>query len=46
LKESRGGRMPMGFELWPIEKTFWPLRFGIVTDRFGIDWVINCEKSE
>jgi PhnB protein len=26
----------------PLEKTFWAERFGVVTDRFGIPWAINC----
>jgi PhnB protein len=29
----------------PLEKTFWAARFGMVTDRFGIPWLINCEDS-
>ena len=29
----------------PLGKTFWAVLFGVVTDRFGIPWVINCEKS-
>ncbi|HEV2561822.1 MAG TPA: VOC family protein [Rhizomicrobium sp.] len=28
----------------PIAETFWAQRFGMVTDRFGIPWMINCEK--
>jgi PhnB protein len=28
----------------PIQKTFWAERFGSVTDRFGIPWMINCEQ--
>jgi PhnB protein len=28
----------------PLQETFWALRFGAVTDRFGIPWMINCEK--
>jgi PhnB protein len=28
----------------PIQETFWALRFGMVTDRFGTPWMINCEK--
>ena len=28
----------------PLQETFWALRFGGVTDRFGIPWAINCEK--
>lgn len=26
----------------PLQETFWAKRFGIVTDRFGIPWEINC----
>jgi PhnB protein len=25
-------------------ETFWAQRFGMVTDRFGIPWMINCAK--
>ena len=28
----------------PIEETLWALRFGKVVDRFGIPWLVNCEK--
>ena len=35
---ARGGRV-----LVPMEKTFWAERFGMVVDRFGIPWLINCE---
>jgi PhnB protein len=27
----------------PLEKTFWAERFGMVVDRFGIPWSVNCE---
>ena len=37
---SQGGRVVMG-----LEKTFWAERFGMVIDRFGIPWMINCEGS-
>jgi len=30
----------------PLEKTFWAARFGMVVDRFGIPWLINCEGSD
>ena len=29
----------------PIQQTFWALRFGVVTDQFGIPWSINCEQT-
>jgi len=25
----------------PIGKTFWSPRFGMVTDRFGVSWMVN-----
>ena len=30
----------------PLEKTFWAARFGMLVDRFGIPWKINCEGSD
>ena len=36
---ARNGHIGM-----PIAETFWALRFGMVTDQFGIPWMINCEK--
>jgi PhnB protein len=30
----------------PLEKTFWAARFGMVVDRFGIPWLINCEEPD
>lgn len=38
---AEGGTVRM-----PLQETFWAVRFGVLTDRFGIPWVINCEKSE
>ena len=29
----------------PIQETFWSPRFGMVVDRFGIPWMINCEQT-
>ena len=34
-----------GTVVLPLEKTFWAERFGMVVDRFGIPWLINCEGS-
>jgi PhnB protein len=28
----------------PLVETFWAHRFGVLTDQFGIPWMINCEK--
>ena len=26
----------------PIQQTFWAVRFGMVVDRFGTPWIVNC----
>lgn len=38
---SEGGQVRM-----PLEETFWAKKFGMCTDRFGIPWMINCEKEQ
>jgi PhnB protein len=35
---AEGGKVGM-----PFQKTFWAAGFGMVTDRFGIPWMVNCE---
>ncbi len=30
----------------PLDETFWAARFGMLVDRFGIPWLINCEGSD
>lgn len=35
---AKGGRV-----VYPIAKTFWSERFGMVVDRFGVPWMVNCE---
>ena len=34
-----------GKVVMPLAETFWAARFGMVIDRFGIPWLINCEGS-
>jgi PhnB protein len=34
-----------GKAVMPIQETFWALRFAMLIDRFGIPWMINCEKT-
>ena len=29
----------------PLGETFWAVRFGMLVDRFGIPWMVNCEKT-
>lgn len=35
-----GGKVGM-----PLEKTFFAERFGMLADRFGIPWMILCERA-
>lgn len=35
-----GGRIDM-----PLQETFSALSYAIVSDRFGVPWMINCEKA-
>jgi PhnB protein len=37
---AEGGNVRMA-----LQETFWAARFGMVTDRFGIPWMVNCEKA-
>jgi PhnB protein len=34
-----------GTVMMPFGETFWAVRFGMLVDRFGIPWMINCEKA-
>jgi PhnB protein len=35
-----GGNVTM-----PLDKTFWAEAFGMVTDKFGINWMVNCDTA-
>ena len=37
---AQGGTVAM-----PLEKTFWAERFGMLSDRFGTPWMINCTPT-
>lgn len=37
---AEGGTVRM-----PLQQTFWSARFGMLVDRFGIPWMINCEQA-
>jgi PhnB protein len=30
----------------PLQETFWATRFGMLTDRFGIRWMLNLGKPQ
>ncbi len=29
----------------PFQQTFWSVGFGMLVDRFGTPWMVNCEQS-
>jgi PhnB protein len=37
---AKGGSVRM-----PLGETFWAKNFGMLTDRFGTPWMVNCEKA-
>ena len=37
---SGGGKITM-----PLSETFWAQKFGMFVDRYGIPWMVNCEKA-
>lgn len=37
---AEGGQVQM-----PLARTFWSPRFGMVTDRFGVGWMINVPSK-
>jgi PhnB protein len=37
---SEGGTVTM-----PLQETFWAAGFGMVVDRFGIPWMVNCGQA-
>ncbi len=38
---SDGGSVAM-----PLDKTFWAEAFGMLTDKFGIKWMVNCDAPQ
>ncbi|SDX94244.1 VOC family protein [Lysobacter enzymogenes] len=37
---AEGGKIEM-----PLQETFWALAYGILTDRFGVPWMLNCVQA-
>jgi PhnB protein len=36
-----GGKVTM-----PLQETFWAARFGMLTDKFGVNWMFNLDKPQ
>lgn len=37
---AQGGTVEM-----PMADTFWGAKFGMLTDKFGIDWMVSCRTT-
>ena len=35
-----------GTATMPLQDTFWGARFGMLTDRFGVDWMLNFDHPK
>lgn len=35
-----------GTVIMPLEKTYWAEAFGMVTDQFGVKWMVNCDAPK
>lgn len=40
-KLAAGGQVTM-----PLQETFWGAEFGMLTDKFGVNWMLNRELGE
>ena len=38
---SEGAKVTM-----PLQDTFWGAKFGMLTDKFGINWMFNCAEKK
>lgn len=45
-KQLFGNLANGGSVVMPLEKTYWAEAFGMVTDKFGIKWMVNCESTK
>jgi PhnB protein len=45
-KELFGNLAKDGTVIMPLEKTFWAEAFGMLTDKFGVKWMVNCDAPK
>lgn len=45
-KKLFGNLAQGGTVVMPLEKTFWAEAFGMVTDKFGIKWMVNSDAPK
>ena len=45
-KEIFGNLAQDGSVVMPLEKTYWAEAFGMVIDKFGVKWMVNCDTPK
>jgi PhnB protein len=45
-KQLFGNLARDGSVIMPLQKTYWAEAFGMVADRFGVKWMVNCEAPK
>ncbi len=45
-KQVFGNLAKNGSVVMPLEKTYWAEAFGMVTDKFGVKWMVNCDAPK
>ena len=45
-KQLFGNLAKGGSDVMPLAKTYWAEAFGMVTDKFGVKWMVNCDAPK
>ena len=45
-KQVFGKLAQNGSVVMPLEKTYWAEAFGMVTDKYGVKWMVNCDAPK
>ncbi len=46
IEKAFNGLAEGGTVIMPLQETFWAQRFGMLTDKYGIQWMFNVEKEK
>lgn len=46
LEKAFNGLAEGGKVLMPVQETFWAHRFGMLTDKYGFNWMVNMDKPQ
>jgi PhnB protein len=45
-KQIFGNLAEDGTVVMPLDETYWTEAFGMVTDQFGVKWMVNCDAPK